>query len=385
MEQRIYLKNTSLAYIILKELVKKGMRYSILGFDSSFSISEIESITALKVTVCDDLDEVDKLFNLKKLYIEKCSESECLQVNNLEFLKKLNSLEKLVIYSVNNIYELDLTNLTDLKELVVINNYNLSKIHGIENLRKLNRIIICGNNIIKLDNVKEYIENTSNAKINILDVNMFHENFGLNIQNRKLLESKINSHFSNISFGEMLEFNKECFEISYHQMFEMYKNALDILKSLEISKNDDLYNAEKIYNYIASNVTYNHRLLKEREELYKENDGIKIDDYIKRRMLVINSSYSAIMSKESVCDGYANMMRLLLSICNIESRKVLCSMKSSSYTRPEHVIIKFRVGEEWKYADPQKGNFFNLSIDEIEKTHDLVSEEKIENSKQYRK
>ena len=60
-------------------------------------------------------------------------------------------------------------------------------------------------------------------------------------------------------------------------------------------------------------------------------------------------------------------------------------MKSSLYTRPEHVILKFRVGDEWKYADPQKGEFFNLNVDEISETHDLVSEEKTDNNKIYRK
>ena len=381
----IHFNNISLAYTILKELIKTGIRTSVLGFDSSFFTSEIESITSLKVTSCDELEEIDKLFNLKKLYIEKCSHTTCLEENKLEFLNKLNSLEKLVVYSVDNVFELDVKNLSSLRELVVINNYNLCKIHGIENLTKLRKIIICGNNIIKLDDVKKYIENTSEAQTNILDVNMFHSNFGNNIEHLNMLESKLNAHFSNISFGEMLEFNKECFELSYHQMLNMYKKALQILENLNVSQNDDLYNAEKIYNYIANNVKYNHKLLKEREDLYKERDGIEVDDYIKRRMLVINSSYSAVMSKESVCDGYANMMRLLLSICNIESKKVLCSIKTSLYTRPEHVILKFRIGDEWKYADPQKGNFFNLNIDEITQTHDLVNEERIGNNKLYRK
>lgn len=381
----IYFNNTSLAYTILKELIKNGMRTSILNFDSSFSKLEIKSITSLKITSCDELEGIDQLFNLKNLYIEGCSHNTCSQVNKLEFLKKIPSLEKLVIYSVDNIYEVNIRELTTLTELVFVNNYNLSKIHGIESLTNLKKVVICGNNIIKLDDVKKYIENTSEAKVNILDVNMFHENFGIDSEILQMLESKLHSHFSNISFGEMLEFNKECFELSYHQMLDMYKKALKILQTLTLCENDDLYNAKKIYDYIANNVEYNHKLLKERENLYKERDGIEVDDYIKRRMLVINSSYSAIMSKESVCDGYANMMRLLLSICNIESKKVLCSMKSSLYTRPEHVILKFRIGDEWKYADPQKGNFFNLTIDEISETHELVSSEKAENNKLHRK
>ena len=385
MGEIISFNNTSLAYTILKELIKTGMRTSVLGFDSSFFSYELESITSLKVTSCDELEEIEKLFNLKNLYIENCSHTNCLKESKLEILNKLTSLEKLVIFSVDNIYELNIEQLTSLNELVVINNYNLSKIHGIEKLKNLKKVIICGNNVIKFDDVKKYIENTSDAKINILDVNMFHENFGVDFENLKTLETKLNCHFSNISFGEMLEFNKECFELSYHQMFEMYKKTLEILRSLNFSKNDDLYKAEKIYNYISNNVKYNYKILKEREKLYQEKDGIEVDDYIKRRMLVINSSYSAVMSKESVCDGYTNMMRLLLSICNIESKKVLCSMKSSLYIRPEHVILKFRVGDEWKYADPQKGDFFNLNVDEISQTHDLVSEEKTDNNKMYRK
>ena len=71
-------------------------------------------------------------------------------------------------------------------------------------------------------------------------------------------------------------------------------------------------------------------------------------------LLLINSSYGALMNNTAVCDGYVNLMRLLLSMCNIESEKVDCNIENDENLFKSHAAIRVKMRDQWYYADPER-------------------------------
>lgn len=378
-----YIDNTNLAFTILKKLVKLGVRESVFPFDGEFTDDELNSIESLAMTSNDSFREISKLSNLKKLTIVGEPQTDSDLDNCYEEIFQLFNLESLSIHEVTNIGYLDLTNMKSLKRLILVNNYNLNNIDGLSDLKGLQEVVVCGNSIRKLDNAIEYIENTSNARTNILDVLMFIQTFPRDSKERKFLASHVYSKYSNIKFGEMLEFNRECYTLEYTDMLGMSAKSRAIISRLKMQDDDALTKASKINDYIVKNVHYDYDGINSRSIIYNSGEDLSQNknEYFKKRALVINSSYSAIMNNSSVCDGYVNAMRFLLNIEGIESRKVLCSAKSKVSYEPDHVIIKFKIDSDsdWLYADPEGEqrtgtSFFGLSYDEISKTHTIFDE-----------
>ena len=379
----VHIENTSLSFTILKRLVKQGIRRSTFPFDSNFTEEELDSIESLTMTSNDSFREISKLSNIKRLSIVGQALIDSDFDNSYEEIFQLANLENLSIRGVNNIDFVDLRRMSNLKRLILVNNYNLSKIDGLSQLKQLEEIVICGNSIRKLENSIDYIRNTSNARTNILDVLTFTETFPRDSKERKFLDSHIRSMYSNIKFGEMLEFNHECYTLEYTDMLDMSAKSRAIISRLKMQDDDCLTKVSKINSYIVKNVHYDYSGIDSRTVIYNSGEDLSEhkNEYFRKRALVINSSYSAIMNNSSVCDGYVNAMRLLLNIEGIESRKVLCSAKSADSYEPDHVIIKFRFDSDsdWLYADPEGEqrtgkNFFGVSYDEISKTHTIFDE-----------
>lgn len=374
----IYINNTGLGFIIARKLVSLGIRGSIFPFNGYFTEEELNSVEDLTVTSSDSLNGIEELRNLRSLSIFGKAQVDSEVENHYEDISKLKLLEELSIFDVPNIDELDLTGLDSLKKLIVVNNYNLCSISGLCDLKSLLEIVICGNNIRRLDDAISYIDNTADARRNIIDVLLFSETFPRDSKERRYLANRVYSNHSNIKFGEMLEFNRECYVLEFSDMLNMNAKSKAIISRLKMQDDDNLTKARKIHDYIVKNVSYDYNGIDIRNLIYNSGEDLSQykNEYFRRRALVINSSFSAIMNNNSVCDGYVNAMRLLLNIEGIESRKVLCSAKSQCSTEPDHVIIKFRTSpnSEWLYADPEGEqrtgkNFFGLSYDEISESH----------------
>ncbi len=381
--EKVCIDNTNLGFSVLKKLVKLGVRRSVFPFDGTFTEDELNEIKELTMTSNDSFHEIEKLKNLKSLTIigEPHIDNEI--CNCYQEIFGLSGLEELCIYDVANITELDLTNFESLKKLIVVNNYNLSNIVGLCNLKGLSQVVICGNNVRKLENAIDYIDNTADARTNILDVLVFTQTFPRDSRERKHLASNVYSNHSNIKFGEMLEFNRECYVLEYSDMLNLSAKSRAILSRSKMQDDDNFTKAKKINDYLVKNIHYDYSGIDTRNVIYNSGDDLSCheNEYFRRRALFINSSFSAIMNNSSVCDGYVNAMRLLLNIEGIESRKVLCSAKSNLSIEPDHVIIKFRINpdSEWLYADPEGEqrtgeSFFGLSYDEISKSHTIFDD-----------
>ena len=377
--------NSSLAIIILEKLVKLGIRSNFFGFDGTFTNEELDIINDLTITNCDSIDGISNLKNLKSLRIigpNLYSFNETAPLNNIiDFseINKLSSLERLEIIYDENIEILDIRNLDRLTVLKLFCNSKLVKIRGLDSKKNLKKVIICDCPIIDIGNTSEYILNTVDTSVNILDIKMFANLFS--DKTRVLLKNRYNISESNIRFGEHIYFHDEIYTLDIYQMMEIYKKAQNLLKKLDISSKNQDEQAFAIYQFVISYLSYDHEGLDYRNKNYKEilNADEESKKYILRRMAIINSSFGALNTRKVVCDGYVNLLRLLFTIYQIKTETVIC--KAGDLT---HAAVKYYVNGKWYYADPEKDHdktvvkFFNLTKEEFEKLYTLSPKEYIE-------
>ena len=154
--------SNQLALLIDSKLHEQGYRRDIFVLDSrfnKFTKEELDMITELIVREEDDLSGIECLPNLKRLYIKSINYTDFIsgnsvyynvhinQIKDFSFVSKLKSLELLHIENDVNISSLDISRLENLKELYLIHNPNLTELIGLDNLEKLEKVMIYGNKI----------------------------------------------------------------------------------------------------------------------------------------------------------------------------------------------------------------------------------------------
>ena len=378
--------NSSLAPIILKNLIKLSKRKNFFGFDGTFTQEELDCITEITVTDCDSIKGISKLKNLKKLRIvgpNLSSFNETTNINTITDFYEINNLSNLkeleIVYD-ENIEILDISNLSKLKSLRLFCNSNLKIIKGIDNKKSLEHVVICECPIIDLGDIENYINNTIDTSINILDIKMYAQLFS-NPNIRTLLKNKYNMNSSNIRFGEHIYFHDEIYTLDIYQIQDLYVKVKKILANLNLEKLDKEQQIYYIYKFVISYLKYDYDGLNYRNKNYQKllESSLENKKYILRRMAIINSSFGALNSKKAVCDGYVNLFRLLLSFLDIPSQTVIC--KKNDMT---HAAIKYYYNGAWHYCDPEKDRdvnaikFFDLTREEIEKIYELSPKEYIE-------
>lgn len=378
--------NSSLAPIILKNLIKLGKRKNFFGFDGTFTQEELDCITEITVTDCDSIKGISKLKNLKKLRIvgpNLSSFNETTNINTITDFYEINdliNLKELEIVYDENIEILDISNLSKLKSLRLFCNSNLKIIKGIDNKKSLEHVVICECPIIDLGDIENYINNTMDTSINILDIKMYAQLFS-NSNIRTLLKNKYNMNSSNIRFGEHIYFHDEIYTLDIYQIQDLYVKVKKILANLNLEKLDKEQQIYYIYKFVISYLKYDYDGLNYRNKNYQKllESSLENKKYILRRMAIINSSFGALNSKKAVCDGYVNLFRLILSFLDIPSQTVIC--KKNDMT---HAAIKYYYNGVWHYCDPEKDRdvnaikFFDLTREEIEKIYELSPKEYIE-------
>lgn len=374
MDNTKYINNSQLVYAINRELIRIGEKKSFFPIEDVFEIEKLNKIIRIELDYLIDGVDLLALPNLKTLIIYNCNDQE--DEFNLD-LSVLKNLEELILVNNNSLKSLNINGLNNLKKLIVNNNINLTDIYGLDELKELKHVNICGNKIHYIGDIVKYINNTKDTKVNILDIMMYHTNFGNNLKIKRYLENQIISGWSNITFGEMLMFDNKYYKLDYYQMRDMDIKAKKIIKSLITDSDQDIDKVYKIFMYIVRKLKYDHDTLNYRSDEYfdAQHNNLYKDEYLLKRYLTINSSYGAIMQHKAVCEGYVNMMRLLLDMCGIESEKVSCQLKESEKNIFEHVAIRFKINDTWYYADPEREQiregieFFGLTKEEFKVTH----------------
>lgn len=284
------------------------------------------------------------------------------------------NLKTLIITHNNNIHKLNISNLINLEILILVDNQNLNEIIGLSSLKKLNKIIVVGNNIKEIEDINSYALNTKNSHMNLLDVNMYHymlkEHFDV---------SRYNIHFAErVSVGELFILNQS-------MMKELYDNALVIINKLITSDMSDLEKVRAIYKYVVSNLSYDYENLEKRNEYVRFNEMKLYSNEYKD----INTSYKALKDYKVVCEGYANLFKFLLNIIGIESQNIKCFIKNNNrpFVYYDHIASKVKIDNKWYYCDSQLENspddlrYFMKNLTGFSMTHELPSSKKKYRSK----
>ena len=377
----VKIENYPLALNIVNELIRLNIRQNYFNFNQEFTIEEINSIKHLTIKECNSLDGLELLPNLIDLVIMSANldrfSSNISELNGIEDFSIINKLKikSLAIYYDQFITELDISDL-DLVRLQLFSNPNLKTISGLDVQTHLGTVVICNCPITNMGDIRQYINNTCDTNVNILDINMFNRLF---YNERDFLKTKLYAILSNIRFGERIYFYDEVFNIELHQILDMHNRASRIIEFLNINDLSEIDTIYKIYKYIISHITYDNRGLQYREENYRNFLGMTDEEkrYFMRRLAVINSSYSALTRKKAICDGYVNMMKYLLDICGIEARTVICRCSNGL----SHSAIKFLIDNKWHYADIEKDRdinnirYFDLTKKQMEEIYELSPHE----------
>ena len=388
----VYINNYELGVILDDYLINKKIRTKN-PFNSrkfyEFTLDELKAIDSLTITGISSLKDIDKLPNLEKLSIlskknvrlpldvDLKYSNDINHIDNFNVIEKLNKLKYLSICNDFFIEKLDVKKLTNLEQLILMDNKCLTNIYNIENLKKLNNVVIVGNNIKKINDWNKYILNTSKTKVNYLDSILMLDMFkNINKINRFLNSS--------INFSESIGVFNIAF-IDKKNTLLMYKNALELYNKLDKSNK---YNyIRNLYYYTVKNITYDHENLKKRSDIYNKLMYTKggVDFKYAKYLTSINSSAGALIKKKCVCEGYVQLIKFMLALFNIESDVIYCSDHNYS-NQYDHAAIKISYKNKWYYFDPEweqrynKDYFFKTQID-FSKTHKLNARERYVYSK----
>ncbi len=323
-----------------------------------------KELSVLKVDINVPIFYIKELSSLQVLNIFNMANSSDIKELDYSAVNQYKELSSLVISHNPNIRELDVSNLTELNNLFIIGNLNLKTIVGLENLKKLKKVIIVGNDVKHLPGLKLVLDNNCDTKMFNLDVNLYHD----------LIIQGINPNNYDISFGEKISVG-EIYHLSTKMMQDLYSKSIHVLSGLITPEMNEETKIRQIYKYIVKHLRYDFENLKKRDDYVYTHDINIYDNEYKD----INSSYKALLDYKVVCEGYANLLKLLLNIENIEAENVVCYINNSKepFSYYNHTASRVYVDGNWLYCDAQIEDdsenlkYFLQSREDFEKTHKL--------------
>ncbi len=115
---------------------------------------------------------------------------------------------------------------------------------------------------------------------------------------------------------------------------EINKYVDKVIEELYNVKNDDFENLKKIHDYIINNTKYDITRNDTGESNYKSYNayGPAVDGY-------------------ATCNGYADIMAIILSKLNYENYKVATTSEEISYASNGHIWNAVKINNEWLHLD----------------------------------
>lgn len=389
--------NYSLALNIRDQYYKNQKKFERIN---EFTEEELAKVTELEINNADSIEDLDKLPNLKKItiksenynhfdgYVDLEDNPLINRIRDFSPLETLVNLEELEIINDINIKKLNLTKLTNLKRLYLVNNQQLTVVKNLEKLKKLENIIIYGTNIKNQISFQEYLKNTFNAQLNILDINMYHSLVEGSPQKSNFYAELYRLGFNKVRFAEKTGFADFALltPAQVNQLFQMCYRFIKSNKLHHLSKYDRI---KTIYNYVTTNITFDKEGIAKRDQKFLEisnhyrNKEIPI--HLKNEFSMLHSSYNAGILKKSNCEGYVNLMNFMLRMLDIEAVSVYASDKQTRYVALyNHALTSVKLDGVWYYCEPTweipgEFKYFMKTYEEIKQTHNLNPLERLKN------
>lgn len=389
--------NYSLAFIIRNYLDKHSKEKKVEDINF-FSKNELNQITELEITSADNLDDIDKLPNLKKIairsenynnfasYIELENNPLVNHIKDFSDLEKLSNLEELKVINDINIEKINLEKLINLKKLYLINNPNLSIINNLEKLKKLDKIIIYGTNVKSPLKIDEYIVSTYNAKTNILDINMYNSIVKGSHRASKAFANLYKLGFNKIKFAEKTGFADFAL-LNPDQVDKLFQKCYSIIKEKNLDRINDYEKIKQVYQYVIENITFDNDGIIARDKQFLEANisSNHIPPHLKNNFSLLHSSYNAGILRKSNCEGYVNLMNFMLRILNIDAASVYATdIKNPRVASYNHALTSVKFNGKWYYFEPTweklgELKYFMKTYAEISETHILNPLELLKN------
>ena len=347
-----------------------------------FSIEELSEIESLTIQGIDDIRFLLYLPCLKKLKIYSEDYSNVIvggsyqdstlfnNISDFSVIESLYQLEELEIVNDINIQKIDFMNLVNLRKIIIANNPNLTHLLNMGNMHFLETVVMYGNNIKVFENFDEYLDNTLDATINILDSNTYFSKVKSVRDATKLYEKSISGKI-NVQFSEksgLLEYTTTYLS----NMTELYTKIRRRLQTNKVFDKTDEEKIQFVYNY-GLKIKFAQDELVERQNLYEEilNKYKGIPNFYKKRLSFLHNSYSTFHFNYGNCEGIVNLMHIMLSILGIESENVHCHDRRYNYSMVNnHALLRIKTVDGWFYYDAVYDRTKLL----YKKTYDEISE-----------
>jgi len=373
---------------LIKELEKKGVYRNQSVFSADFymfSVEELSQIETLVLENVNDLTHLEKFSNLKKVIIQSVEYTRLgpeidlynsgytNSITDFSPLENCTNLEELVIINDTYIQSLDVSKLKRLKNIKLINIPNFTTLIGLETLKQLESVMIYGTSINSDFDIVQYIENTKDVDVNILDVNMYQSLVRKDEKLARYITQCVNHGQTNIKFAELVGLMQYAI-LEARELEEMYRRASLIFRIFGVTSETTTEDKIKfVYEAISNSTKFDQEGIKKRNEEYNSyiEKYQKIPDFAKNRLAMLHSSYNALMIGKSNCEGFINAMKFLLNILGIRSFNVHCiDLRNNINNLPNHALIRILYNGIWKYCDPtimlsDPFHFFMRTYDEL--------------------
>ena len=370
--------------------IYRGLSITSKNF-SYFNIEDLSKIEKLTIQGMEDVSFLSYLPRLKSLRIYSEDYSNVLDggsyQNNILFnnirdfsvIEKLAQLEELEIMNDINVEKINLEKLVKLKKLIITNNPNLTHLLKMGNLHFLENVIMYGNNIKIFENFDEYLENTLDAAVNIIDSDIYFSKIKSVKDAKKLYEKSISGKI-NVQFSEksgLLEYTTTYLS-NITELYTKLRRKLQTNKVFEKSEEEKI---QFVFEY-GLKIKFAQNELIERENLYEEilckYNGIP--DFYKKRLSFLHNSYSTFHFNYGNCEGIVNLMHIMLSMLNIDSENVHCHDRRYSYSiMNNHALLRIKTNDGWFYYDAVYDRtklIYRKTYEEISEYVDLSEYEK---------
>lgn len=379
--------NYNMTILLNKELEKKGIYRNRSLFSSDFycfSVEELSEIDSLVIENANDLTHLDKFPNLKKVVIQsveytrfgeeikldRAFYANC--ITDFSPLENATKIEELTIVNDTYIESLDVSKLTNLKNIKLINVPKLTTLTGLEGLKNLKNILIYGTSIHSEFDIVEYIKNTFQAEINILDVNMYQSLVKQDEKLAQYISKAVTLGETHLRFAELVGL-MDYAVIDAKSLEEMYKRVTLLFEMFGIYEASEKDKIAFVYEFVLWNTKFDIEGIEKRDSEYNTyiEKYNKIPEFAKNKLAMIHSSYSALMIGKANCEGFVNLMKFMLNILEIRSFNVHCiDDKNNINNLPNHAMIRILYEGIWRYCDPtilpdDPYYFFMKTYDEI--------------------
>lgn len=392
-----------LAIVINEILFNSGKRPRMKVYEQQFQIfteEELASITEITINNFSSLDDLIYLPNLKVLKIISLNYNDMIpevdldssldinHITDFSSISNLKNLEELYIENDINIKSLDVTNLKALRKLIITNNANLKELIGLDTLRKLDEVFICGNSIDSPLDYERYCSNTIMASSNILDISMYLPIINRSRNGAKRLVDLEIMGASNVVFAEKSGF-LEYSVINARSLYDMFIK-LDVF--FRKNKAYDLSYIEKcafVYKYIMHNIAFSEESIIRRDDTYAHllRHYRAIPSQYRQSLASIHNSYYAYHFKNANCEGIVNLTVFMLRMLGIEAANVHChDLRDCKNFGNNHAIVRTEDNGQVSYTDPTFGrkerlSLFMLNYSDISMFHRLDAYENLLSNK----